>query len=81
MKKQTFTLTVETQLKQAYALGFRYLVTVYKNCPLGEKRTFISYHYKIDEAKRAIQTSPYSAFLDFHDLTMLLKKPEYFFIT
>lgn len=79
MKKKAFTLAVEKQLKQAYGLGFRYLVTVYEDCPLGEKLTFISYHYNISEATQAIESSPYRKSLVFQNLSILIKKPEYFF--
>jgi len=81
MEKRKFTLEVEKQLEHAQARGFKYLVTIYKKCALGEKRTFISYHYNIQDAKRAIKISPYQEFLVFHDLTLLTKEPEYFFIT
>ncbi|WP_295629304.1 hypothetical protein [uncultured Nitrosomonas sp.] len=81
MNKKTFTMEVETQMKQAYADGFRYLVTVYKKCPIGDKGTFVSYHYRITDASQTINDSQFRDFLVFQDLSLLIKKPEYFFIT
>ena len=81
MEKETFTLEVEKQLKQAHARGFRYLVTVYRDCLLGKKRKFISYHYNIADAKQLIGNSPYRESLVFQDISLLIKKPEYFFLT
>ncbi len=81
MNNKRFTAEIETQMKQAYAEGYRYLVTVYKKCPIGSKGTFVSYHYRISEASDTINNSPYRDFLVFQDLSLLIKKPEYFFIT
>lgn len=81
MIKKRFTAEIEAQLKQAYAEGYRYLVTVYKKCPLGDKGTFVSYHYRISEASQTINNSLFRDCLVFQDLSILIKKPEYFFIT
>ncbi len=81
MHTKRFTTDVETQLKQAYADGYRYLVTVYKKCPLGDKGTFVSYHYRISEASLVINNSLFRDCLVFQDLSILIKKPEYFFTT